>query len=500
MYFQYDNNRTPIGFIYNNIQYFYMTNQSGDVVAITYEDGSVFALYNYDAWGKLLSIDTAQENSESQLSIAEANPLRYRGYYFDNETNYYYLQSRYYDANICRFINSDTPLYIRIQVNSFTGINAFVYCGNEPICKYDPEGYYDKSTLLRKARSAYSVCAKVNNLTQNYIKCNNTEDVSYEKKYEVLYLSYTYKYNKNNKSNLGITFIYGKVSSLKKMADDMESQQTKNLGRQTTFISVLSSLFPGLTIDGLILAEVILAIAFTLIAYYSTANNTAKAIKDNVKNKNNSSYHGWVWGVYISMKKIILYIYISIITIFLRELLFLFIIKNNNLYEKYKKRKNNKVLFYSRFVFQENKGNYIIVTLLFCAVLTITFCMLNANTYYDKYGNKYSNKYQVIYYDENNNEYKLDKETDNLTDSNGNTKESYGINQEGYVVDVDMNNTYASGYFGVYYLKSPKKLYFYPSYVYWDKNGVAYCLDGENNCSLSDWIYDDVLNANLLLI
>lgn len=59
MYFQYDNNGTPIGFIYNNIQYFYITNQSGDVVAITYEDGSVFALYNYDAWGKILSIDTA---------------------------------------------------------------------------------------------------------------------------------------------------------------------------------------------------------------------------------------------------------------------------------------------------------------------------------------------------------------------------------------------------------------------------------------------------------
>ena len=94
-YFQYDTNGSPLGFVLNGTQYFYITNQMGDVLAITDTDGSIVGNYEYDAWGKVLTADT---------DIAKQNPLRYRGYYYDNETDYYYLQSRYYDSNICRFI------------------------------------------------------------------------------------------------------------------------------------------------------------------------------------------------------------------------------------------------------------------------------------------------------------------------------------------------------------------------------------------------------------
>lgn len=57
--------------------------------------------------GKLLSIETAEENNADQLKIAKTNPLCYRGYYYDNETGYYYLQSRYYDPDLGRFISAD---------------------------------------------------------------------------------------------------------------------------------------------------------------------------------------------------------------------------------------------------------------------------------------------------------------------------------------------------------------------------------------------------------
>ena len=105
-YFQYDTNGTPLGFVLNGTQYFYITNQMGDVLAITDTNDEIVGNYEYDACGKVLTADT---------DIANQNPLRYRGYYYDNETGYYYLQSRYYDANIFCFINSDSFLYAIIH-------------------------------------------------------------------------------------------------------------------------------------------------------------------------------------------------------------------------------------------------------------------------------------------------------------------------------------------------------------------------------------------------
>ena len=129
MYFQYDSNGVPFGFIYNNSQYFYLTNQLGDVAAIANSNGFVIAQYNYDEWGRLLSIDASAANT----IIANANPIRYRGYYYDNETGYYYLQSRYYDANICRFINSDNYEILKSTKDSEPVNNLFTYFNNDPI-------------------------------------------------------------------------------------------------------------------------------------------------------------------------------------------------------------------------------------------------------------------------------------------------------------------------------------------------------------------------------
>lgn len=82
LYFQYESNGTPLGFIWN-VTHLYLTNQMGDVISITDTAGALVANYEYSAWGKVLTADS---------SIAQQNPLRYRGYYYDNETGYYYLQ------------------------------------------------------------------------------------------------------------------------------------------------------------------------------------------------------------------------------------------------------------------------------------------------------------------------------------------------------------------------------------------------------------------------
>lgn len=133
LYFQYDSNGTPLGFVWNGTQYLYLTNQMGDVISITDANGKIVGNYEYDAWGKVLTADS---------SIAQQNPLRYRGYYYDNETSYYYLQSRYYDSNICRFINADIAEILNVTKDSKSGLSLFVYCYNNPVNQKDSDGYW----------------------------------------------------------------------------------------------------------------------------------------------------------------------------------------------------------------------------------------------------------------------------------------------------------------------------------------------------------------------
>lgn len=139
MYFQYDTNGTPLGFILNDTQYLYLTNQMGDVISITDAQGNELVQYEYDEWGAIGSVTTTN-NTDEENALANINPLRYRGYYLDSETGYYYLQSRYYDVGICRFINSDCPVYIMDGKDEFIGANSFAYCNNKPTNKFDPTG------------------------------------------------------------------------------------------------------------------------------------------------------------------------------------------------------------------------------------------------------------------------------------------------------------------------------------------------------------------------
>ena len=69
--------------------------------------------------------------------IAVATPFRYRGYYYDNETSLYYLNSRYYDSANARFINADG--YINAN-GDLQGFNMFAYCSNNPVMFVDPNG------------------------------------------------------------------------------------------------------------------------------------------------------------------------------------------------------------------------------------------------------------------------------------------------------------------------------------------------------------------------
>ena len=137
IYFYYDNNGVPIGFDYNNDHYYYITNLQRDIIAILSLDGDLVAEYEYDAWGNYNIISNID-------GIADINPLRYRGYYYDSDTGLYYLHSRYYDANIGRFINAD-DLNVLISLDGFDkkvlGMNLFSYANNNPISNRDSLGF-----------------------------------------------------------------------------------------------------------------------------------------------------------------------------------------------------------------------------------------------------------------------------------------------------------------------------------------------------------------------
>ena len=142
--FIYDESGKPFALKYSTNgtsfqTYYYVLNLQGDVVELIhyipgFEYESV-ATYEYDAWG----------NVSSSGRLAEINPLRYRGYYYDNETGFYYLQSRYYDPANRRFINADC--YTCTNNSNEIACNMFTYCYNNPIIYHDSCGTEPVETI-----------------------------------------------------------------------------------------------------------------------------------------------------------------------------------------------------------------------------------------------------------------------------------------------------------------------------------------------------------------
>ena len=116
-----------------------MLDQQGNVVRMEDANGNVLASYSYDTWGKIIS---------ATGSLAEINPLRYRGYVYDQETGFYYLQSRYYDPAISRFLNADG--YAVTGEGDVLGYNMFAYCNNDPISRcFTTFSQKERNGLLR---------------------------------------------------------------------------------------------------------------------------------------------------------------------------------------------------------------------------------------------------------------------------------------------------------------------------------------------------------------
>ncbi len=118
----------------SNKFYYYIYNVQGDVIALAdAATGKLVVTYTYDAWGKLVELKDNTANS-----VGTQNPFRYRGYYYDTETSLYYLQTRYYDPEVGRFINADA--FTSTDISGALSANMFAYCENRPTIGSDPTG------------------------------------------------------------------------------------------------------------------------------------------------------------------------------------------------------------------------------------------------------------------------------------------------------------------------------------------------------------------------
>ena len=127
---------------HNNATYFYRKNAQNDIIALLDNTGNVVVKYNYDAWGKCQTTIVDSNATE----IATLNPFRYRSYYYDTETGFYFLKTRYYDPEIGRFMTIDDISYL--DPESINGLNLYAYCGNNPVMNIDPIGKAFLSTLI----------------------------------------------------------------------------------------------------------------------------------------------------------------------------------------------------------------------------------------------------------------------------------------------------------------------------------------------------------------
>lgn len=149
--FSYGLNGVPYSLTYSNgsdspVTYYYITNLQNDVMYMVDASGTKVAEYKYDPFGKVISANG---------SMSGINPIRYRGYYYDTETNFYYVESRYYDPLVCRWINADSTDAVSSEFENHAQYNLFAYCFNNPVNMNDNSGNWPN--WLKKAVAVVAV-------------------------------------------------------------------------------------------------------------------------------------------------------------------------------------------------------------------------------------------------------------------------------------------------------------------------------------------------------
>ena len=122
------------------------------ILGIATEEGKVVVKYDYTAYGEIVEV---YDNTNYELS--KINPFRYKGYYYDEESKMYYVTCRYYNPELCRFIQATN--ISSLDSSSINGLNLYSYANNNPInILYN--NYNIKKTIYNKIENS-KFCGKI---------------------------------------------------------------------------------------------------------------------------------------------------------------------------------------------------------------------------------------------------------------------------------------------------------------------------------------------------
>ncbi|MGN1133324.1 MAG: RHS repeat-associated core domain-containing protein, partial [Oscillospiraceae bacterium] len=120
--------------------------------------------YEYDPWGKCTIV-----SDTSNCNLGRLNSFRYRGYYYDEETSLYYLQSRYYDSTTCLFINSVDPSILLADSYNPQCIHTYCYCNNNPVINVDKFGFWtQKYSGFRWTKNGFNLNVQLRFLSRGF--------------------------------------------------------------------------------------------------------------------------------------------------------------------------------------------------------------------------------------------------------------------------------------------------------------------------------------------
>jgi RHS repeat-associated protein len=166
LYFTYDVDGSLLSMNYNGNEYFYVTNLQGDIIELVDINGNIAATYRYDAWGNIIS---------KFGDMSDINPYRYRGYRWDEESGWYYLQSRYYNPQTGRFISSDRLLG---DLGEIKFHNTYAYTENNLVMFIDPNGEFIISFIVISI-AITTITIGLIQIYYDYKLINNTSTVNF---------------------------------------------------------------------------------------------------------------------------------------------------------------------------------------------------------------------------------------------------------------------------------------------------------------------------------
>ena len=134
-HYLYDGSGQLMAIRYKGADYYYVRNGLMTITGLVDANGASVVNYFYDSWGNMLNI-----TGSMAASLGKDNPYRFKGYYYDEETGMYYLKSRYYQPEICRFISADDISIMLDNPMSLWDKNLYVYGDNDPVNKKDDDG------------------------------------------------------------------------------------------------------------------------------------------------------------------------------------------------------------------------------------------------------------------------------------------------------------------------------------------------------------------------